>query len=1461
MTMRCEMLAIFLEPRYVAERGAIARWLRCLAMTLVCLGGMSASRIAAQDIEDEEPIEYQPGLVATYTDSFGTSIERVDEMAQFDWAKSPVDARLADGPFQVKWSGRLFVMVPGEYRLSLHTNAAAALSVAGKQVVSAAGDGWNHSPPLELDYGHHPLELTFSGKGDGPKIGLFWQGPQFQLEPITERYLFHDPARSPDETFTRGERLARALRCQACHAGGEVASLPPAPALTTLAGSMSREWMIEWLTRTPQADVHSISRRMPHFKLSHDDAASAADYLMTSARVAMPSIPTDAPTPPAEDSTGGAGSSKKSKEKKKAKVRTKPSAEEGKRLFQSVGCLACHQMYGLGASNLFGGGDLSAVALKRPASFFAAWLADPTALNESHRMPVFALTALERADLAEYLALARGSERDKSPALTFTLERRPDADWLERGRQVVESRRCAACHTLGERRTLDERQRLGSLSAASDWSRSCAKGVASLEGQASYEVPVEDAAALRTYFSTQWPSPKEDKLAIDGRRALDEQNCLACHQRGLATGMAGQFPRLVEKAPDLASLLPLVTPPSLAGVGDKLPREALASIIEATSAKLRPWLSIRMPRFHLRQEERDALVDYLIASDRIPDSPATPLALPSEESLFQAGSRLVTADGFGCTSCHKIGNAVPADVPLNARGTDLSMLGSRVRRPWFDRWVHNPARIVPRMEMPAIQMPVRGVLAENLDVQLTAVWNSLNTRGFDPPPPNAVRVVRARNLDNVAEPANVLTDVLELGPKVYLEPFLVGLANRHNVLFDLERGALAGWWMGDTARQRTRGKSWYWEANGVPVIAPIGDGQELKLFVDGRAVAPSLVGQFAASLDGWRPIEGGVRFNYRALFDAGGSHGAITLRIEQSLTAIRPGVGLETPSGFRREMKIDGLPPGTSLALAVASARDGARLADGGSIALDAPGRPTIATSAATFSLGDDGLIVAKLAADARSPAAIALDYLTNLPADQFPLETPAMPALPIAKLGAVPGFEATRLPLPMTEMPTALAWRRDGTLVFTSLKGRVWQAWDTNGDKLEDRWQVFGDELAAPYGLYVNDDSIDVANKYGVLRLWDRDQDRVVDATEVIASGWGHTADYHDWAIGLPKDASGNYYVALPCQQDDRSPAAAHLRGNGLRLVPRQPTEDNPRRFGLESFCAGLRFPMGLALTRGGDLFATDNQGHYNPYNELNHLVDGARYGFINKLEARDGFSPPFLPPVVEMPHPWMRSINGLCALETPDEVSKETGRSLFGPFEGHLLGCEMNNLRLIRMSLEKVEGEFQGAAYPMSRPVNEGELAFEGPLSCGVAPDGAVYVGNLRDSGWGGGQNTGSLVRLTRGAEYAPGIAEICAQPRGFRVEFTSSLSPSAAGDRRNYTIVSARRVSTPEYGGDDVDKATERITKIDVAADGRAVEIELARMREGFVYEFRLSNLAPESGMFFPDEAYYTLRKLPR
>lgn len=1419
----------------VLRTGTVARLLGCL---LLC-----CAAVPAWAADDDEP-EFLPGLIATYTGSDGRAHTRLDAQVAFVWDDRSPDLRVPPGPFQSEWRGQVFCQVASKYTFRVYAQGHVQLALDGQVVLEgdAAEPQWLKSKPVTWEFGQHPLALSYRKTGAAARVGLYWTGPQFQTEPVAERWLTHLPKETPGSRFEQGQLLVHALRCAACHDLPGAPAPLPAPALEKLSRNLSSQWLQHWLSPpsapvqagaaedTATADDH-LGRRMPDFGFAPAEARDLATWLLTTSQGAGPSNGPSTALPDRPLTAAGT-----------------TDAAAGAVLFGTVGCLACHRVGELGASGLFGGGDLTQIAAKRPAEFFERWLAHPAAINRHHRMPVFRLDEAERKNLGAYLSTLK-------PAAKEAEQPSDVAPSPQRVEKLLEARRCSACHLLpGSAGAIGTglngaTKRNHILPARRIWDQSCLGEPDPARQRPGYRLSESQRKAIITFVDAL-PAARRtvsDSLTnhaqADGALVLAERNCLACHARGLAPGIAPRALETVEARPELRDRLGGMSPPALNAVGDKLQDAALAEAITTQVGSRRPWLSIRMPRFPLSAAELAALSKTLIDTDRIPDLPVEPVAKPAspDDPIKDriAGARLVTAEGFGCTSCHQIGKWEPQKVALNAHGPDLVMLGSRLRRPWYDRWVRNPARIVPRMEMPAVQIPIKNVLKNNVDAQLAAVWLALNEPGFNPPRPDALRVVRAVPGD---ERANVLTDNIEIDKQPILRPIVIGLPNRHNALFDLTTGRLSHWWIGDTASQRTRGKSWYWEAAGTQLLpAAKKDAAaepELSLWIDGKPCERIAAGQYAREFTYFRHQDQGLEFGQRLQFES--ARGPVTVRVFQ-VFAPWPQPPNSRTTGFTRTIEIEEAPAGSEVRLLGLAPADATLPRNGRSFRIDGPG-------------GEGRIEVSPTA----EPLGYLLTYLTELPIEASqPVANVDRSSTKVA-LDVVPGFEAVRLPVTDEAMPTGLAWREDGTLVISSLEGRLWLGRDTDGDGLEDRLTPFSDNLAAPYGVATSGPAIDVINKYGLLRLYDVHDDGRADLTQMLASGWGYTLDYHDWAVGLPSDERGNYYVALPCQQDDRSETAANLRGWVIQLKPQQPTPEDPRPYAIEPIAGGLRFPMGLARSRGGKLFATDNQGNYTPFNELNHIRPGVRFGFINRLESKRGLNPPFVPAAIEIPHPWTRSVNGICFLDTPADLQKKVGGPRFGPFEGHLLGCEFDSRRLVRMSLEQVAGVYQGAVYPLSAEPAPGAETFEGPVVCAVAPDGDIYIGNLRDSGWGAGANTGSLVRLRWLDQLPTGIAEVRAAPGGFTITFTGEVDPALAADPVNYAISSLRRIPTPAYGGPDQDRRVDKVKSVAVSADRRHVTLALDNLREGFVYEFRLRSLV-RGAKFFPDEAYYTLRKL--
>lgn len=1380
---------------------------------------------------DEEASPYLPGLIVEVRRGQQVAYQRV--VPQVAWHHP--DA-LPDG-LRLRWRGALMSETDGPYYLHVYTDLPVRLTLNGTAVLQTRSGhlAWHSSTPIPLSFGWHPLELEILSSPGG-RVSLYWTGPQFVLEPLTERHLMHDRREVKAQQYERGRLLARALSCDACH-GGKPDELMAAPSLRKLAGNIYPEWVADWLGAQPtvasgdrretghrgaatdSTDVTSESvetfhgRRMPFFRIEQDVAYALAAYL-----------------------TGGA----KSRPSSDRSANDEKDRQEGRRLFLTVGCLACHGMESFGDSGFFGGSNLSQIASKRPPTFFEAWLESPHELNPRHRMPVFPLSSQERRLLSRFLA-AQGSPPAARP------DRFADAAPADSGREHFRKLRCGACHDGP-----DDGQpppALSALDVKSRWHLSCA-GLPPSTSQPAYGLSVEDQDALALYYGADETIRKLLAEAAELPDLLLKNNCIQCHARGSHPGLAGRAAAVWEAFPELAPQAAAMTPPSLNSTGDKLHDSALRQAVTVQGPPRRDWLLVRMPKYQLPPQELDHLLEQLVRVDRIP--PDAPQSAPVASGDFPeaVAARLVTPDGFGCTSCHSVGKVRAPNAPLNTLGPNLAMLGERIRRPWYERWVRNPSRIVPRMEMPSIQAPVPGVLDENLSLQLAAVWEILNRPTFRPPEPNPVRTVRRANIPALNERAVVLTDILHTPQAKYVQPLLLALPNRHNVLFDLAEARLAQWWIGDTARQRTVGKTWFWESGAPPLAVAQTFDPEIALRFDSQLVTAARRGQFTTYFDWVQHRQGGIEFAYRLLFPVHDQ--AQTVQVRQTFLPI-----WGNASGFARHVTIENVPPNAMVLLRLWSQSPmSAGGADGTlRFMLDENHSIWMEVESSDQPVAPDNPLFELRPQDGR--VQLACRYMTSLPVDQFPPGEKVERGRSPVTLPVVPGFRAVRLPFTDEIMPTGLAFDRRGRLLITSLKGRVWRAEDVDGDDWEDRVVPISDELAAPYGIAVRGDAIDVINKYALLRLKDVDSDGVMDRMETLAAGWGHTDDYHDWAVGLPDDGQDGYFIALPCQQDERPREATRFRGMVLQVTPATQGMAAEWPMVLQPLTGGHRFPMGLARNRLGWLFATDNQGNYNPFNELNFIRPGSHFGFINAWEQRAAITPAtHTPPAINIPHPWTRSVNGICFLETPQ--TQEGMAPVFGPFEGHLLGCEYDTRRLIRMTVEKIAEVVQGAAYPLSLDPPPQGPTFLGPLVCAVSPKGHVYVGSIRDSGWGGANNIGEVIRMVPTWDELPvGIRQVRAARDGFILEFTRPVHRQKASDPSSYVVHSYRRIATPAYGGPDVDRRTDRITAVHLSDDAQQVYLKLSQLREGFVYEFHLKNLSPVAGApFFPQEAYYTL-----
>jgi hypothetical protein len=505
-------------------------------------------------------------------------------------------------------------------------------------------------------------------------------------------------------------------------------------------------------------------------------------------------------------------------------------------------------------------------------------------------------------------------------------------------------------------------------------------------------------------------------------------------------------------------------------------------------------------------------------------------------------------------------------------------------------------------------------------------------------------------------------------------------------------------------------------------------------------------------------------------------------------------------------------------------------------------------------------------------------------------------------RVTSVPGFDGQQLPIDTSIMPTSLTWSNRGTLTFTSLKGHVFETRDADGDGLDDELRLIEEGLAAPYGIishhtpYSEDEDVVseflVAQKPDVLHLVEF-KNSSLRTHHTLGEGWGYNDDYHDWTCGFVRDSKGRFLLGLGSDYTDKNRPAekSRWRGKVLRLDPdawitRKTWPDDlalrPHTVAaLTPMGHAFRYPTGIAINERDEVFVSDQQGVQNCFNEINYLVEGAHYGVPSTHE--EDKDAPETKAAIQIPHPWTRSVNGLCFL---------TGHEGYPDLKGHGIGCEYNGRFLIRFTTQRVGDVMQGAVYPFSltddelvrglnssatplgatnaievsggkpaAPRQQSVPNFEGPLCCSVSPKGEIYIGSISDSGWAGGQNTGSIVKLKGNGQRPNGIREIRATRDGFDIEFFAPADRARATNSEHYSISGYTRVWGGAYATPDSDRHRCKVLSVELSDDGKTAKLKVdPRKTPNYVYDISCHEVAEPDKPLWPDYGFFTLHKIP-
>jgi len=174
----------------------------------------------------------------------------------------------------------------------------------------------------------------------------------------------------------------------------------------------------------------------------------------------------------------------------------------------------------------------------------------------------------------------------------------------------------------------------------------------------------------------------------------------------------------------------------------------------------------------------------------------------------------------------------------------------------------------------------------------------------------------------------------------------------------------------------------------------------------------------------------------------------------------------------------------------------------------------------------------------------------------------------------------------------------------------------------------------------------------------------------------------------------------------------------------------------------------------------------------------------------------------------------------------------------------------------MEKVDGEYQGAAFPFLSGFAAGLVRLR------FAPDGSLLAG-MTSRGWTSlGTKSYGLQRVKWNGTTPFAIREMRARPDGFELTFTQPVSARAAGNPASYTMSSFTFLYSSAYGSDEIETEPVKIVAATVGKDGRRVRLKCEGLRELFVHELHANGVRSAKGAKLDHSlACYTLNRIPK
>ena len=442
------------------------------------------------------------------------------------------------------------------------------------------------------------------------------------------------------------------------------------------------------------------------------------------------------------------------------------------------------------------------------------------------------------------------------------------------------------------------------------------------------------------------------------------------------------------------------------------------------------------------------------------------------------------------------------------------------------------------------------------------------------------------------------------------------------------------------------------------------------------------------------------------------------------------------------------------------------------------------------------------------------------------------------------------------------LAVMPDGQLAVSTRRGEVWLVENpAMQDDAPPHFKRFAHGLHEALGLAYHDDALYTAQRSELTRLRDRTGDGRADRYETVYA-WPLDGNYHEYSYGPLVRDDGAMLVTLNLAWVGYGASLSPWRGWTLAITP-----DGQ----MTPIASGMRSPAGFGFDPDGELFYAENQGDWIGSGYITHVETGDFVGnpaglrwsslpgstlSLKPEDIPDTGEPLFevakrlpalKPPAVWLPHT-------ILGISTSDILPDTTGGA-FGPFGGQLLVGDQGHSKIARVFLEKIDGVYQGAAFPF----REGFAS--GVLRMAWGHDGSLFVG-MTNRGWAStGKEPYGLQRLVWTGNMPFEVKTMHAMPDGFELEFTKPIDRQAASNPASYAVTGFIYKYHSTYGSPPIHQQQHPVRGVAVSDDGLKARLVIDGLREGYIHELTMPGVRSEDGLpLLHDTAYYTLNRIP-